>query len=90
MNFTPQTEVHLLTGVPFNISYNNVLAQGDVYILGEYYYESKINILYESKRYVEDKGMYYIRIGDKKIILYKPFDISGDCDIMKSEKFIER
>lgn len=24
MNFTPQTEVHLLTGVPFNISYNNV------------------------------------------------------------------
>lgn len=24
MNFTPQTEVHLLTGVPFNLSYNNV------------------------------------------------------------------
>ena len=24
MNFTPQTEVHLLTGVPFNLTYNNV------------------------------------------------------------------
>ena len=25
MNYTPQTEVHLLSNVPFNFSYNNVM-----------------------------------------------------------------
>ena len=40
MNFTPQTEVHLLTGVPFNLTYNNTrdfntIQEQTAYFLGK-------------------------------------------------------
>lgn len=78
-------KVEIIDDFGENISNKNVLASGNVYILGEYYYESKLDINYKSKEYKNNKKIYYVRVGDNKLFLYKPFDISGDCDIIESE-----
>ena len=50
MNFTPQTEVHLLTGVPFNLTYNNVRDFKSP--------EEQVNYFINKTKYVFDKLTY--------------------------------
>lgn len=50
MNFTPQTEVHLLTGVPFNLTYNNVRDFGSP--------EEQVNYFINKTKYVFDSLTY--------------------------------
>lgn len=61
------------------------LARGDVYIQSDYYYSSKVNIRYTKKDYNDEKKLYYIRFNNRKLILYKPFNIPANCDIMFNE-----
>ena len=68
-----------------HIKYNSTLAKGDVYVVGKYNYESKMDIRYESRVYGESKKVIYLRIGENKLILYKPFNITSNCDIISSE-----
>jgi len=67
------------------IDTKEVLAKGEVYILGEFSYKSTVGLRYQKKVYTERKKLYYLRYEDYKLILYKPFNISGNCDIMFNE-----
>lgn len=66
-------------------SKKEVLAEGEVYILGEFTYKSTVKLVVSKKKYLNSRNSYYIRWQDYKLILYKPLNISSNCDIMLNE-----
>ena len=66
-------------------STKEVLAEGEVYILGEFTYKSTIKLGISKKKYIDSRNSYYLRWEDYKLILYKPLNISSNCDIMLNE-----